>query len=67
MIDDWESDRKTRAYLDFDIEILAMPQDGNRYVVSVLNSPAGEVRQVVQFPYSDIELDSLLKDVKIAY
>jgi hypothetical protein len=54
------------SYLDFDIEILALPNAENRYVVSVLHSPAGEIRQVIQFPFSDIELDSQLKDVKIA-
>ena len=52
------------AYLDFDLEI--GPGQGREYPVAVLRSPAGEAREVMRFPFDELQLDSRLKDLQIA-
>ena len=51
-------------YLDFELEI-GLGQ-GRDYPVAVLRSPAGEARAVMQFPFSELQLESRLKDLQIA-
>jgi formylglycine-generating enzyme required for sulfatase activity len=48
------SKRPSLEYLDFDLEI--GPGDGRAYPVAVLESPSGEARSVMQFPYDEIKL-----------
>ena len=52
------------GYLDFDLEIA--PGQGRVYPVSLLRSPAGEARGVMNFPYDELVLDNRLKDLQIA-
>ncbi len=52
------------TYLDFDLEI--GPGQGREYPVAVLRSPAGEAREVMRFPFDELQLDSRLKDLQIA-
>jgi hypothetical protein len=51
-------------YLDFELEIGM--RTGSIYPVSVIHSPAGEIREKMQFPFTDLELESYLKDLQIA-
>jgi hypothetical protein len=57
--------KKVPEYLNFDLEI-ECSQDGNCYEVSVLHSPEGETVEKMVFPFSAVELESRLKDIKIA-
>ncbi|MEM7129747.1 MAG: pentapeptide repeat-containing protein [Chloroflexota bacterium] len=49
-------------YFDFDLEI--KPSDNHQYPVSVLNSPAGEATHMMNWPYTDEELDHALLEVE---
>ncbi|MBN2393495.1 MAG: SUMF1/EgtB/PvdO family nonheme iron enzyme [Anaerolineae bacterium] len=51
-------------YLDFELEIGV--GTGYEYPVRVINSPAGEARATMCFPYGELELESRLKDLQIA-
>ena len=51
-------------YLDFDLEI--RDARGREYPVSVIRSPAGEAREMMHFPFSELQLEGRLKDLKIA-
>lgn len=57
------SDHPTR-YLDFDLEI--GPGEGRTYPVSVLHSPAGEARTVMQFPFDELKLENQLLKLQTA-
>lgn len=60
-----ENGKKSLTYLDFDLEIeRSLGDDG--YKVSVLRSPEGEAEEEMIFPFSQVELESRLKDIKIA-
>ena len=52
------------TYDDFEVEI--GPGSGREYPVIVINSPAGEAREMMHFPYDELELENRLKDLKIA-
>lgn len=52
------------TYLDFDLEI--GPGQGREYSVTVLRSPAGEAREIMHFPFDELQLESRLKDLQIA-
>ena len=56
-------DNPTR-YLDFDLEI--GPGAGRAYPVSVLHSPAGEARTVMQFPFDELMLENNLLKLQTA-
>ena len=51
-------------YLDFELDIDA--GSGREYPVRVINSPAGQARETMQFPFGELELDNRLKDLQIA-
>ena len=51
-------------YLDFDLEI--GPGEGRTYPVSVLHSPAGEARTVMQFPFDELALENYLLKLQTA-
>ena len=51
-------------YLDFDLEI--GPGEGRAYPVSVLHSPAGEARTVMQFPFDELALENYLLKLQTA-
>jgi hypothetical protein len=51
-------------YLDFELEIGM--RAGSIYPVSVIHSPAGETREKMEFPFTELELESYLKDLEIA-
>jgi hypothetical protein len=51
-------------YLDFEIEI--SPGSKSDYTVAVIRSPAGEAREELRFPFSELQLESRLKDLEIA-
>jgi len=51
-------------YLDFEVEITPGSEGG--YIVAVIRSPAGEAREKVRWPYSQLQLENRLKDLKIA-
>jgi len=57
---------KTRQakYLDFDLAI--GPGSGRKYPVSVLHSPAGEARETMRFPFSELVLENRLQALQIA-
>ena len=65
MVNGIERGKKALDYLDFDLEV-EYSQDGDGYKVSVLRSPEGEIEEKMVFPFSDVELESHLKDIKIA-
>ena len=48
------SNMPSLEYLDFDLEIGL--GEGRAYPVAVLDSPSGETRGVMQFPYDEIKL-----------
>jgi len=52
------------SYLDFELEIGV--GQGRDYPVAVLRSPAGEARATMRLPFDEIQLESRLKDLKIA-
>ncbi len=51
-------------YLDFELEIGM--KSGSEYPVAVLRSPAGEARERVEFPFSELELENRLQALQIA-
>jgi len=51
-------------YLDFELEI--GPGSGREYPVAVVQSPAGEAREVMRFPFDKLALENHLKDLQIA-
>jgi len=51
-------------YLDFELEIGSGA--GREYPVAVLNSPAGEARETMRFPFDELALQNRLKDLQIA-
>ena len=52
------SARYTFNYLDFELEIEAVP--GRSYAVRVLRSPAGEARGTLRLPFDDLKLENYL-------
>ena len=58
------SDVRLLEYLDFELEIGS--GRGREYPVAVLHSPAGEVQEIMQFPFDDRGLESQLKGLQIA-
>jgi len=56
------SDNST--YLDFELEIGM--RTGSIYPVCVIHSPAGETRESMHFPFTELELEAYLKDLEIA-
>ena len=53
-----EKDVSTTAYEDFEIEIGA--GNGIEFPISVVQSPAGETRQMMIFPLSELQLENIL-------
>jgi len=51
-------------YLDFDLAI--GPGSGRKYPVSVIHSPAGEARETMRFPFSELVLENRLQALQIA-
>ena len=51
-------------YLDFDLEIA--PGLGQDYHVTVSASPAGEARETMHFPFSELELENRVQAVQLA-
>ena len=51
-------------YLDFELEIGS--GRGLEYPVAVPHSPAGEVQEMMRFPFDDRGLESQLKSLQIA-
>jgi hypothetical protein len=51
-------------YLDFDLEI--SPGNGRNSPVAVLNSPAGEARATMRFPFTSQQLQDYLDQVQMA-
>ena len=51
-------------YLDFELEI----GSGNalEYLVTVIRSPAGEIKSRMLFPFGELELNNYMKDLQIA-
>ena len=70
--DDTSVDKRVRGtdsgrrsgYHDFELEIGI--GHGRQYPVAVINSPAGQARETMVFPYDEVNLDSRLKDLKVA-
>lgn len=52
------------GYHDFEVEIGA--GQGREYPLAVINSPAGQARETMLFPYDELNLDSRLRDLEIA-
>ena len=51
-------------YLDFELEI--GPGRGREYPISVVESPAGEARETLKFPFDELALDNRLKTLQLA-
>lgn len=51
-------------YLDFELDIA--PSEGREYQITVVNSPAGEVRATMTFPFGQLELENKLHALEIA-
>ena len=51
-------------YLDFELEI--GPGRGREYPISVMESPAGEARELLKFPFDELALDNRLKTLQLA-
>lgn len=51
-------------YLNFDVEITT--GTGRVYPVRVIESPAGEARETMQFPFGELELENKLQALQIA-
>ncbi len=51
-------------YVNFELQI--GEGEGKEYPVSVVNSPAGEARETMLFPFDSLALQSCLKDLQIA-
>src|SRR5512145_3168269 len=52
-------------YLDFDIEV-ATREGGDGYDVRVVDSPAGEARSQMRFPYDKLALKNRIQALQIA-
>ena len=50
-------------YLDFDLEI--GPGNGPDYSVTVIESPAGEARETMRFPFNDLELENRVQAIQL--
>jgi outer membrane protein assembly factor BamD (BamD/ComL family) len=59
-----QTENETGNYLDFEIEI--GPGQGSQYPLAVIDSPAGEVRETLHFPFDESTLESRLKSLEIA-
>ncbi len=55
---------KWRDYLDFELEI-GLKSEG-KYPIKVIHSPAGEVDEIMEFPYSDLALENRIQALQIA-
>lgn len=53
-----------KDYFDFELEISS--GNGREYPVSIIHSPAGEVRETMHFPFDEFALEIALKDIQIA-
>lgn len=51
-------------YLDFELEIDT--GSGREYPVRVINSPAGEAREIMYFPFGELEIENKLQALQIA-
>jgi hypothetical protein len=51
-------------YLDFELQI--EPGRGRNYPVAVVSSPAGEARETMRFPFSELQLDNRLQSLENA-
>src|SRR5512136_2292318 len=51
-------------YIDFELDI--GPGSGREYPVAVIHSPAGEARETMSFPFSELALESRLDKLQIA-
>jgi len=51
-------------YLNFELELSKVSD--SEYSVSV-NSPAGEAKEVISFPFGELELGNSLKDLKLQH
>ncbi len=51
-------------YLDFELEISSDTQ--NNYSIAVIRSPAGEVKESIRFPFSELQLENRLLDLELA-
>jgi len=49
--------RPTLTYLDFELEI--EKESGRRYLVKVIESPAGQAQEVMHFPFNDAAFDCI--------
>ena len=58
------SDRMEANYLDFELRIDAGV--GREFPVSVINSPAGEARETMHFPFDELALENRLQALQIA-
>jgi len=52
------------SYLDFELEI--GPGQRQEYPIAVIRSPAGEAREIMHFPFRDLELENRLKTMRTA-
>ncbi|MCK5057339.1 MAG: SUMF1/EgtB/PvdO family nonheme iron enzyme [Candidatus Aminicenantes bacterium] len=56
--------RREANYLDFELRIDAGV--GREYPVSVINSPAGEAREIMHFPFDELALENRLQSLQIS-
>lgn len=59
-----KSYRNWKDYSDFELEITK--GTGQDYSVALIHSPAGEVHEIMHFPFNELELNNALKDIQIA-
>src|SRR5262249_30836773 len=52
------------SYLDFELEI--SPGGGRKYAITVIDSPAGEARETMRFPFDELALENRLQALQIA-
>ena len=53
-----------KDYSDFELEI--SPGIGREYPISIIHSPAGEMKGKMFFPFDELALENALKDIQIA-
>lgn len=58
------NERQETNYLDFELKI--DHGIGREYPISVIDSPAGEARETMHFPYDELVLENRLKSLQIA-
>ena len=58
------SNRTALTYLDFELEV--EKGNGRRYLVKVIESPAGQAQEVMRFPFNDAALENHLQALQIA-